>query len=87
MSNIIYHRRRWAAIPLDLLLNPNASLETKVLAGLIYAIDPGNHDLLDFTTPLNMTKSTFFTALSKLKEIGIISFNETDGHYDIDVIP
>ena len=34
MSNIIYHRR-WAAIPLDLLLNPNASLEAKVLAGLI----------------------------------------------------
>ena len=86
MSNIIYHRR-WAAIPLDLLLNPNASLEAKVLAGLIYAIDPGNHDLLDFTTPLNMTKSTFFTALLELKELGIISFNEADGHYDIDVIP
>ena len=86
MSNITYHRR-WAAIPLDLLLNPNASLEAKVLAGLIYAIDPGNHDLHDFTTPLNMTKSTFFTALSELKELGIISFNEADGHYDIDVIP
>ena len=86
MSNITY-RRRWAAIPLDLLLNPNASLEGKVLAGLIYAIDPGNHDLLDFTTPLNMTKSTFFTALLELKELGIISFNEADGHYDIDVIP
>ena len=86
MSNIIYHRR-WAAIPLDLLLNPNASLEAKVLAGLIYAIDPGNHELLDFTKPLNMTKSTFFTALSELKELGIISFNEADGHYDIDVIP
>ena len=87
MSNIIYHRRRWAAIPLDLLLNPNASLEAKALAGLIYAIDPGNHDLLDFTTPLNMTKVTFFTALSELKELGIISFNEADGHYDIDIIP
>lgn len=86
MSNITYHRR-WAAIPLDLLLNPNASLEAKVLAGLIYAIDPGNHDLLDFTTPLNMTKRTFFTALSELKELGIISFNEADGHYDIDIIP
>ena len=86
MSNIIYHRR-WAAIPLELLLNPNASLEAKVLAGLIYAIDPGNHNLLDFTTPLNMTKSTFFTTLSELKELGIISFNEADGHYDIDVIP
>ena len=86
MSNITYHRR-WAAIPLDLLLNHNASLEAKVLAGLIYAIDPGNHDLLDFTTPLNMTKRTFLTALSELKELGIISFNEADGHYDIDIIP
>lgn len=86
MSNITYHCR-WAAIPLDLLLNPNASLEAKVLAGLIYAIDPGNHDLLDFTTSLNMTKRTFFTALSELKELGIISFNEADGHYDIDIIP
>ena len=86
MSNITYHRR-WAAIPLDLLLNPNASLEAKVLAGLIYAIDPGNHDLLDFTTPLNMTKGAFFTALSELKELGIIYFNEDDGHYDIDISP
>lgn len=86
MSNITYHRRRWAAIPLDLLINPAASLEAKVLAGLIYAIDPGNHDLLDFTTPLNMTKDAFFTALSELKELGIIAFNKTDGHYDINVI-
>ena len=86
MSNITYHRR-WAAIPLDLLLNPAASLEAKVLAGLIYAIDPGNHDLLDFTAPLNMTESAIFTALSELKELGIISFNEADGQYDIDIIP
>ena len=85
MSNITYHRH-WAAIPLDLLLNPAASLEAKVLAGLICAIDPGNHDLLDFTAPLNMTEGDIFTALSELKELGIIAFNKTDGHYDINVI-
>ena len=33
MSHITYHRR-WAAIPLDLLLNPNASLEAKSLPDL-----------------------------------------------------
>lgn len=48
MSNFTYYRRRWAAIPLDLLLNPTVSLAAKAVAGILFAADQMDHQTLSF---------------------------------------
>ena len=84
MSNIAIHRR-WAAIPLDLLLNPVASLAAKVLAGIIYSLDVGSHQLCDFSDSLNLTNEEISAALTVLEDLGILTSKEVNECYNISV--
>ena len=84
MSNFTYHRRRWAAIPLDLLLNPTVSLAAKAVAGILFAADQMDHQTLSFlSTPLNLSTEDIFSALEELEEHGVIRMAENDGRTDI----
>ena len=86
MSNFTYHRRRWAAIPCDLFLNPNISWEAKAVAGILYASEVGDHEIKDYLGPLNPTETVFLTALEELKKCGLITFDEEVGHYNITIL-
>ena len=84
MSNFTYHRRRWAAIPLDLLLNPTVSLAAKAVAGILFAADQMDHQTLSFlSTPLNLSTEDIFSALEELEAHEIIRMEEKDGRTDI----
>ena len=84
MSNFTYHRRRWAAIPLDLLLNPTVSLAAKAVAGILFAADQMDHQTLSFISePLNLSGDEVFSALEELEGHGIIRMEEEDGRTDI----
>ena len=84
MSNFTYHRRRWAAIPLDLLLNPTVSLAAKAVAGILFAADQMDHQTLSFLSePLNLSTEDVFSALDELETHGIIRMEEEDGRTDI----
>ena len=84
MSNFTYHRRRWAAIPLDLLLNPMVSLAAKAVAGILLAADQMDHQTLSFLSePLNLSREEVFSALEELDAHGIIRMEENDGRTDI----
>ena len=84
MSNFTYHRRRWAAIPLDLLLNPTVSLAAKAVAGILFAADQMDHQTLSFLSePLNLSRDEVFSALDELEAHGILRMEEEDGRTDI----
>ena len=84
MSNFTYYRRRWAAIPLDLLLNPTVSLAAKAVAGILFAADQMDHQTLSFISePLNLSRDEVFSALDELEGHGIIRMKEEDGRTDI----
>ena len=86
MSNFTYYRRRWAAIPLDLLLNPTVSLAAKAVAGILFAADQMDHQTLSFISePLNQSRDEVFSALDELEAHGIIRMEEEDGRIDINV--
>ena len=86
MSNFTYHRRRWAAIPLDLLLNPTVSLAAKAVAGILFAAEQMDHQTLSFISePLNLSREEVFSALDELEAHGIIRMEEEDGRIDINV--
>ena len=86
MSNFTYYRRRWAAIPLDLLLNPTVSLAAKAVAGILFAADQMDHQTLSFLSePLNISRDEVFSALDELEAHGIIRMEEKDGRIDINV--
>ena len=86
MSNFTYHRRRWAAIPLDLLLNPTVSLAAKAVAGILFAADQMDHQTLSFlSTPLNLSTEDIFSALEELEAHEIIRMEEEEGRIDINV--
>ena len=86
MSNFTYYRRRWAAIPLDLLLNPTVSLAAKAVAGILFAADQMDHQTLSFISePLNLSTEDAFSALDELEAHGIIRMEEEDGRIDINV--
>ena len=87
MSNFTYHRRRWAAIPLDLLLNPTVSLAAKAVAGILFATDQMDHQTLSFLSePLNLSWDEVFSALDELEAHGIIRMEENDGRIDINIL-
>ena len=84
MSNFTYSRRRWAAIPLDLLLNPTVSLAAKAVAGILFAADQMDHQTLSFLSePLNLSPEDAFFALEELEAHGIIRMEEEDGRTGI----
>ena len=86
MSNFTYYRRRWAAIPLDLLLNPMVSLAAKAVAGILLAADQMDHQTLSFLSePLNLSREEVFSALEELDAHGIIRMEENDERIDINV--
>lgn len=79
MNNFTYYRRRWAAIPLDLLLNPTVSLAAKAVAGILLAADQVSHNTLSFISdPLNVSEEEVFSALTELEAHGIITM-ENEG--------
>ena len=86
MSNFTYHRRRWAAIPCDLFLDPNISLEAKAVAGILCATEEGDHEIKDYLGPLTPTETVFLTALEELKKCGMITFDEETGRYNINIL-
>ena len=86
MSNFTYYRRRWAAIPLDLLLNPTVSLAAKAVAGILFAADQMDHQTLSFISePLNLSSEEVFSALEELEAHGIIRMEENDGRININI--
>ena len=86
MSNFTYSRRRWAAIPLDLLLNPTVSLAAKAVAGILFAADQMDHQTLSFLSePLNLSPEDAFFALEELEAHGIICMEEKEGRIDINI--
>ena len=82
MNNFTIHRR-WAAIPLDLLLNPTASLAAKVLAAFLYHLDEGSHHLGGFSDSLNLTDDEISAALAELEGLGIVTIDEVNECYNI----
>ena len=87
MNNFTYYRRRWAAIPLDLLLNPTVSLAAKAVAGILLAADQLSHNTLSFISdPLNISEEEVFSALNELKAHGIISMGEEDELININIL-
>jgi len=79
MNNFTYYRRRWAAIPLDLLLNPTVSLAAKAVAGILLDADQVSHNTLSFISdPLNLSEEEVFSALAELEAYGIITI-ENEG--------
>ena len=87
MNNFTYYRRRWAAIPLDLLLNPTVSLAAKAVAGILLAADQLSHNTLSFISdPLNVSEEEVFSALTELKAHGIISMGEEDELININIL-
>ena len=86
MSNFTYYRRRWAAIPLDLLLNPTVSIAAKAVAGILFAADQMDHQTLSFISePLNLSSEEVFSALEELEAHGIIRMEENDGRININI--
>ena len=87
MNNFTYHRRRWAAIPLDLLLNPTVSLAAKAVAGILLAADQLSHNTLSFiSNPLNVSEEEDLSALTELEAHGIISMGEEDELININIL-
>lgn len=87
MNNFTYHRRRWAAIPLDLLLNPTVSLAAKAVAGILLAADQLSHNTLSFISdPLNVSEEEVFSALTELEAHRIISIGEEDELININIL-
>lgn len=87
MNNFTYYRRRWAAIPLDLLLNPTVSLAAKAVAGILLAADQLSHNTLSFISdPLNVSEEEVFSALTELEAHGIISIGEEDELININIL-
>ena len=86
MNNFTYYRRRWAAIPLDLLLNPTVSLAAKAVAGILLAADQLSHNTHSFISdPLNVSEEVF-SALAELEAHGIISIGEEDELININIL-
>ena len=84
MNQFNYYRRRWAAIPLDLLLDSTISLAAKAVAGILFATDQMDHQTLSFLAePLNLSTEDVFSALEELEAHGVIRMEEKDGRTDI----
>ena len=87
MNNFTYYRRRWAAIPLNLLLDPTVSLEAKAVAGILLAADQLSHSTLSFISdPLNLSEAEVFSALTELEAYGIITMRDEDELIDIHIL-
>ena len=87
MNNFTYYRRRWAAIPLYLLLDSTVSLAAKAVAGILLAADQLSHNTLSFiSNPLNVSEEEVLSALTELEAHGIISMGEEDELININIL-
>ena len=86
MSNINFHRRHMTAVPTDLLLDPTVSIEAKAFAGILRAISEGNHSSEELAILMNVPEEKILPALSELKELGLLSVEEHDGVFQLNIM-
>ena len=86
MNNFTFHRKHMTALPTDLLLDPTISIEAKAFAGILRAISEGNHNTEELAILLNVPEEKIFPALSELEELGLLSVEEHDGVFQLNIM-
>ena len=79
MNRIIHHSPRMTAIPTDLLLAPDISIEAKAVAGILQALDEGDYGLRQLALCLNIPEEKILPVLRELTAIGVVTIEKEDG--------
>lgn len=86
MNRIIHHSPRMTAVPTDLLLDPNLSIEAKAVAGILQALDAGYYDLESLSLSINLPNERVLPVLTELKQLGLIVLEQDDGDFLLHVL-
>ena len=86
MNRIIHHSPRMTAVPTDLLLDPNLSIEAKAVAGILQALDAGYYDLESLSLSINLSNEKILPVLTELKQLGLIVLEQDGGDFLLHVL-